>query len=563
MYRLIIFIFVSCWSVNVQAVLTSADEYEKIQDLRNSATNDIDEKSTEKKLKESEILLEQALEYARTKRIQAMYEENRYLQARQWDVLRDLIVVNVYQNDKAVVAKYALELIENDELGWIRDNSAIDEMLNDNSAYQNHIMAMDAWKRILSTQSMSSDFQNNITDTDKIAGLANFWAEAKQNFVFFDQVPELNWDEAFKEFIPKILNTNNTAEYYRVLFKFSALLNDSHTNIYPPAQLTAQFYSKPPISTQLIDGKVIITAIYSPVITTLGLQVGDQILDIDSQNVFDYANNNIRDYIGASTPQDMNVRLFNYMLLRGNEAKPVSLNIMNNDGINKNLVLNRTVYSDVFFPEKNIFKMLANNIAYISLDSFASDQSYREFVQHFSKILQSKSLIIDVRNNGGGSTSWGYKVLGHLTEQPIYGSISKSRKYIGTERAWGSRSIKWHDFTDSSQVYPVDQVYKGKVVVLTGAKTFSAAEDFVVAFKTMKLGTLIGSTTGGSSGQPLLFKLPAGGSARVCSKRDTYPDGTDWVGKGIKPDIEIYNTIANIRTNTDSVVNKAIEFLQE
>lgn len=59
------------------------------------------------------------------------------------------------------------------------------------------------------------------------------------------------------------------------------------------------------------------------------------------------------------------------------------------------------------------------------------------------------------------------------------------------------------------------------MIVLTSARTYSAAEDFVVAFDAMKRGTIVGEPTGGSTGQPLLFVLPGGGTGRVCTKRDS------------------------------------------
>ena len=104
--------------------------------------------------------------------------------------------------------------------------------------------------------------------------------------------------------------------------------------------------------------------------------------------------------------------------------------------------------------------------------------------------------------------------------------------------------------------------YSGPVVVLSGPATFSAAEDFLVAWKNSGRGKLIGEPSGGSTGQPLFFDLPGGGSARVCTKRDTFPDGTEWVGRGIAPDILVHPTFADVRAGKDTVLEKALEFLK-
>jgi C-terminal processing protease CtpA/Prc len=96
--------------------------------------------------------------------------------------------------------------------------------------------------------------------------------------------------------------------------------------------------------------------------------------------------------------------------------------------------------------------------------------------------------------------------------------------------------------------------FAGKVVMLTGPDTFSAAEDLVVVFATSKRGVLVGEATGGSTGQPLLFDLPGGGIARFCTKHDAFPDGHEFVGVGVPPDIAAHVTRDDLIHGTDSVL---------
>jgi C-terminal processing protease CtpA/Prc len=77
------------------------------------------------------------------------------------------------------------------------------------------------------------------------------------------------------------------------------------------------------------------------------------------------------------------------------------------------------------------------------------------------------------------------------------------------------------------------------VYILTSKRTFSAAEDFLIYLNYSKNVTRIGQTTGGSSGQPLQFDLFRGVSARVCAKADEFPDGTEFINIGIKPQIAV------------------------
>ena len=90
--------------------------------------------------------------------------------------------------------------------------------------------------------------------------------------------------------------------------------------------------------------------------------------------------------------------------------------------------------------------------------------------------------------------------------------------------------------------------------MLTSPNTFSAAEDAVVLFATSKRGVIVGEPSGGSTGQPLSFNLPGGGTARVCSKHDSFPDGKEFVGVGVMPDVAAHLTREDLVHGTDSVL---------
>ena len=76
-------------------------------------------------------------------------------------------------------------------------------------------------------------------------------------------------------------------------------------------------------------------------------------------------------------------------------------------------------------------------------------------------------------------------------------------------------------------------------------------------------GKIIGEPTGGSTGQPLFFPLSGGGAARVCSKQNLYPDGRQFAGVGIQPQILVRTTVADFRAGRDTVLEKALEYLRK
>ena len=77
----------------------------------------------------------------------------------------------------------------------------------------------------------------------------------------------------------------------------------------------------------------------------------------------------------------------------------------------------------------------------------------------------------------------------------------------------------------------------------------------------------MGEPTCGSSGQPLQVPLSCGARMRICAKRDTYPDGREFVGGGVIPDLKVEPTQADIAAGryanrTDPVFDKGVEVLK-
>jgi C-terminal processing protease CtpA/Prc len=52
-------------------------------------------------------------------------------------------------------------------------------------------------------------------------------------------------------------------------------------------------------------------------------------------------------------------------------------------------------------------------------------------------------------------------------------------------------------------------------------------------------------------------------SPRVCAKRDTYADGRDFVGVGVRPDVPVEVTADDVRVGRDPVEARAEAVLRE
>ena len=423
----------------------------------------------------------------------------------------------------------------------------------------------------------------SLTENERMSGFINFWTEVKYNFAFFDQVPELDWQQVLMDYIPKVKNATSNLEYYRVLQEVCAQLNDGHTNIYLPSELQ-MVLGTPAVTITPIDGLLYVTNIDKTLSESVPL--GSQLISVDHVPVETYIQEHVRPYISSSTDhirRNTEAR----KVLEGNKLESVWVELQTPEGELKQLTLSRNP-SNVEWGiprdgwELSTFKRYGD-VAYISLNSFDSRKIVEEFEGYLDSIQTAEALILDLRKNGGGSSWNGYNILQHLTEKPIITSKWKTREHRPALKAWGAfidensehlgswdretlasyKDDYWFESGPDTIAPNNDVVINLPTVVLIGNNTASAAEDFLVAADPIDNMVTMGDYSYGSTGQPMFIRLPGGGKARICTKRDTYPDGREFVGYGVKPDVLIAKTLEDILTGEDSILNMALEYLTE
>ncbi|MBC3919005.1 hypothetical protein H8L32_16055 [Undibacterium sp. CY18W] len=420
--------------------------------------------------------------------------------------------------------------------------------------------------RLWSSPVWDSAYAEQLSEDERIAGLSKFWSEVKYNFVYTNKLMDLDWDAVYLRYLPKVRAAKNTADYYKILMEMCALLQDGHTNVMPPTILYNDVWGTVPLRATLMEDKVIITDVLDPALRERGILPGHQILTADGQDIKAYLQKTVAPYISASTPQDMDVRLYNYVLLLGDLDTPVKMLVADPQGKTLSIDIKRinTTTRRKFATPRPAFnwRMLANNVAYVELNSFGDNTAANEYIKAYAEIAKAKAIIFDVRKNGGGDTDVGYRVLQTLGTPPFDGSHAATRDYKPAKRAWGEKQAM-HDFADEKNQPDPERAYHGTVMVLTSASTFSAAEDFAVAFDSMKRGLIIGEPTGGSTGQPLMISMPGGGSARICTKKDSYIDGKAFVGVGVQPGKLIHTKIDDFRAGKDTQLNAALAEIEK
>lgn len=443
--------------------------------------------------------------------------------------------------------------------------------------------------------------QKALSNSEKIYGLSKFWQEVNYNFVYLDKIGKEKWDSIYKQFIPIVLETKNDNEYFKELQRFCALLKDGHTNIYMPPQNESNrmvtMFGEYRLFVYNLNNKAIIFRTNQS--KKNEIPVGSEIVEVNGMSTWDYINKNIAPYYAASTEHILNDWCINNLLagFKG-DIFDVKIKKPNAEIVKLRLIHAMTEEKEVYpeFSNNNglfTFKWLKNDIAYIALNSFSDERIDSLFYNALPEIRKAKGLIVDLRSNGGGNTGIGTEILKYIIPDSIlHGAKSLTREHISAYKAWGAgieakdtitgkhewgidkdRAKKYYLSYNDCNYYHFEHradtlQVKGKRVVipttiLIGHQTASAAEDFLIYADGQKHITKIGEPTFGSTGQPYHFELVGGATARICTKKDTYPDGREFVGYGIKPDIEVKLTIEDFIKGKDTVLDYAQNYIEE
>ncbi len=197
-----------------------------------------------------------------------------------------------------------------------------------------------------------------------------------------------------------------------------------------------------------------------------------------------------------------------------------------------------------------------NNILYVyygSFGSYISDGNLNNVINIINNMDDAAGLIIDVRNNGGGSPGNGQRIASRFTDEAVF---------VGTN--FIKTGPGHHDFR-SEEVFiePFGGLrYTGDVIVLTNRKSYSATTYFAQYMKALDNVTLVGDTTGGGGGIPAFWDLPNGWLLRVSSSRFYSPDGKS-IEPGVPPDYytEINTSGDSLYLRRDDILERAMELL--
>ena len=197
-------------------------------------------------------------------------------------------------------------------------------------------------------------------------------------------------------------------------------------------------------------------------------------------------------------------------------------------------------------------------VAYLRYTSFSNDISDYDLKYVLNQYKDCKGLIIDLRQNGGGSIA---------NVQQLLSIFDNHKQLLYKTQV---KSGPGHDeFTDFQEVYAADSSILGKdnaytkrVAVLIDRGSYSATSFFSVCTQGYDNIKLFGDYSGGGMGIPNGGTLPNGWNYRFSTTRTIALDGQNYEN-GVPPDERVILDPVATALGLDNVIETAADWIMQ
>ncbi len=229
--------------------------------------------------------------------------------------------------------------------------------------------------------------------------------------------------------------------------------------------------------------------------------------------------------------------------IKGEEGTKVKLEILRDDEtLEIEVERRRIVVSHINS------KIVEENIGYIQITDFDGGTA-NEFKTKYDELKKkgAKSLIIDIRSNGGGIVDEAIGILDMLCEKgdTLLVTVDKKKK---------------EDITTSKKKQQIDV----PVVVLVNGYSASASEILAGALQDNGRAKLVGNKTYGKGVIQTIIQLSDGSGLKMTTEEYYTPNRNKINKVGIKPDYEVDlpSNIEELTDENDTQLQKAIDLLK-
>jgi hypothetical protein len=293
--------------------------------------------------------------------------------------------------------------------------------------------------------------------------------------------------------------------------------------------------------------------------------------DIDRRYAFfEYKNidwNQQKQIFGAQIHDNMNdIELFDVLAQLMNALKDGHVNLISpynvskyevellgKNNYNERLVRTNYLSANPYQTGGLYHDILQTNIGYVRYNSFSDPISDFDWSLVIARYKNTKGLIIDMRQNGGGSVGNVFTTLSHF--------VNSSTEIFQTHIKNGPEHNNFTEYQKVIAEPASSYLWVDKpVVVLVDRGSYSATSFFALSTKAINHIYLVGDTTGGGLGAPTSGQLSNGWTYRFSASQTLSLDGFNWEN-GVPPDVFAELNDQDVLLGKDGVIEAAVELI--
>jgi carboxyl-terminal processing protease len=381
------------------------------------------------------------------------------------------------------------------------------------------------------------------------------WEQVRERY-FDPGFQGVDWQEVRQDLRPRAAEAHDEAELYAVLRRMLGRLRDPHTRVFAPGESTdwrVQRYVSVGIAVRELAGGIVVTDVErDSQAASAGVRAGDSILSVDDEPVSSLVARRLAEQGAAASSAARLIivtRLFDgprYSIVRVAYARA---------GESRARLATLSREPRTRLPSFEVHGA-GRGVRLVRFNIFAPEVAAQFAHALHDELKDARALVIDLRDNGGGEA----ESMADLASTLLPAGLSLGR-FTDREGA-----VRLEPFTRAALLSSADSFarFRGPVVLLTNARTASAAEVFAAALRETNRATVIGEATCGCVlGIRRRHQLPDGGVLDVSEMDYHTARGARLEGAGLRPDISIEPTREDLRRRRDRALERALEILKD
>src|SRR5438094_7938008 len=381
-----------------------------------------------------------------------------------------------------------------------------------------------------------------------------------------EAVKTSDWDSALAANLKQAAQPQSDVLFYRRLRRLVALLGDGQAAVVPPAGLRSRI-ARPPLLLESVEQRPLIREYAeNDEMRVARPERLAEIVAVQGVPAESWIRDSVLPETSAATPTDRWQRAVQWML-QGEKGTTVNLLVRLPGGAQRGISVTRSASLNDRWPlERPDIEIdsLPGGVVVTRLNALAEEDVVRRFDRAFPDFAGVTGLIVDLRHAAGGESRYGYAILARLTGHAFPAARWRTPQYRPVFRVLRApdSAFSWYGPPPDAVLPSGDRPgYTGPIAVLASNATAGAAEDFLVAFRNATRGVIIGETSAGSPGEALTIALPKNCAMQLSVTRHAFPNGEEFAGKGIQPELTVSSTVADVQAGTDAALERAREYV--